>query len=460
MGVPVTGVQGEGLASVWKTNTNDFWRFAAIAGQKQAQAQKTLDDERKMRDKLIEDNLKFTPEKTWEPFYGEVADLTNNYLRQGTKDLLEKGRPHSEVNMFRGQAQGEINKAAAKSRQFEDIFKDLHTTRKEGEKSGVYKPGYFAPNINDVFFNGRQAKGLDAIDTDGTENIFNDSRGYNMENIGHQFVKNLPQQLIEKYRKINSDLGLEFDVTIAKSKLGLALDQSGNPVLDPRTGLPKVGMTDDVTLLALENPYIRNFVIDNLGPDAIKTGSNLEKVKDLLAPIITPYDQRSMQTQHRQGFKYAAGDVHGGGYTVPLPKIEERYDTVYRITHEHDPELLAALIPNIKDNVNIGYEIYGPGESKKAPPRIKVTFPNKQFNKDLDKSADRFTSKTLSLETEEDRQAAMEVLSEVMDSKLDAKERIGENFTNYRKKVRKKEKDAGGPYEGSGQAKTDTGGVY
>lgn len=456
----VEGIQGQGLASVWG-DSPDFWRYATMGRQDQARAAKIIEDEKKARDKLIDDNLKFTPEKTWEPFYSEVMDLTTNSLRNGTKYLLERRAPLSEVQRFQWEAQGKINKAAAKSREYEAQFRELHDTRQQGEKGGFYQPGYYAGKINDMFFNGRQAKPLDTVDTTGSELIFNDSRGYNMANIAADFMKSLPQQLTEKYRKVASDLGEQFDVTTIKGKLGTKQNPDGSVKLDPRTGLPEIELTDDVTMAALDNPYIRNYVMDNLGAESMAPGKSLEPIKDLLAPVLTPYDQRAFQKQRREGFKYAEGDkTFGGGYSVPEPRVAERYDTLYRITHEHDPELLASILPGLSDNVDVAYEVYGPGESKKRPPRIVVTYPNKEWNKDVDGKEKREIRKVFSLETEEQRQAAMEFLNTAMDEKLDAKQRIGENLTNYRKKMRLKEKDKGGVYEPPGETSSETGGVY
>lgn len=457
MGSPVEGIQGQGLATVWK-NSPDFWRFATMQRQDQARAAKALEDEKAMRDALIKENRQFAPGKVWEPFYGEVEDYIQRDVREFSLNNLRRGMSPNTFEGERTRRMGEARKLENKINTFRDIHEKL-SERIEKDKNLV--PGYYDRKLNDYFFNGRQAKPSAEIDINGIETLFNDSAGYDMAAVGADFMKSLPQQLTEKYRKISSDLGEQFDVRVIKTKLGTKLNADGTVKLDPRTGLPEVQLTDDVTMAALENPYIRNFVVDNLGADVMKPNASLEPVKDLLAPILTPYDQRAMQQQHRQGFKYTEDDkINKTGYTVPEANVAERYDTLYRITHEHDPELLSAILPGLSDNVNIGYEIYGPGESKKAPPRIVVTYPNKNWNKDIDQEQNRMVRKTLSLQTEEDRQAAMEFLNTAMDEKLDAKQRIGENLTNYRKRKRKEFSDQGGIYKDEPVEDDGTGGMY
>lgn len=454
----VEGIQGEGYASVWDNKlSNDFWRYAGVKRQDAANAAKLLDDEKKRRDKTIDDNLKFSPDKTWEPFYGEVADIVNRELRGGTVDLLNRGASSDQIQRYQWDKQAKANTYAAKSREYQNQFNNLHDLRTQGEKSGYYKPGYYSTPINDIVYSGRQAKYLDDIDFTGSENIFNDSRGYNMSAIASDFMKSLPQQMTEKYRKQFSDLGEGFDITRIKSKIPVILDKDGQPMVDPRTGQMMYRMTDDLVGAALENPYIRNYVIDNLGEDVLKPNSNLEPVKNLLAPILTPYDQRAVEKEHKQGFKYSEGDrIGGGGYTLPEPVIADRYDTLYRITHGYEKDLVSSILPAM-ENVSIKYDILGPGESKKSPGRLVVSYPNKEYEKGKDESETnpRYIEKKLDLSSEDGRQEAMEYLNSLLDKKLPAKQKIGENFTTYRKKKRKELSDAGGLYEQPSSQSTD-----
>ncbi len=452
------GSQARGHAGVFN-QTPDFWRFAAMNQHKEVQRQKLLEDERKLRDELVKENSKFAPGKVWEPFYGEVEDYIQSNVRDFVFSAREKGIPMNRVQPELARRQGEARKLENKINHYRDVHTDLSDKIEAEEKQGFFQRGYYTSKLNDYFFNGRQARRADEINTEGIEDIMNDSKGYNLSVIGADFMKNLAPQLTEKYRRISSDLGEQFDVNIVKSKLGVMMKADGTPDIDPISGQPKIQMTDDVAMMAMENPYLRNFVFDNLGENPDK-----EKVKNLLRPILAPYDPLSVQNQRRQGHKYTADDkANRTGYTVPEQVISERYDTLYRITHEHDPELLTSLLPGLED-VNIGYEVYGPGESKKAPPRIVVSFANKQFDKaqpEDPKNNPKMSRKTLRLDTEENRQAAMEFLNTIMDDKLDAKQRIGENFTNYRKRKRKEMSDQGGVYEDTNAVPSgDTGGVY
>jgi hypothetical protein len=457
MGTKAIGSQARGHAGVFN-QTPDFWRYVQVNQNKQAQRQSVLDNERKLRDDTVREAMKFSPEKVWEPFYAEVEDYIQTNIRDFVFEARDKGIPMSRIQPELARRQGVARKMENKSLHFKDIHKQMFDRIETEEKQGFFKRGYYDSKLNDFFFNGRQSNFLDNINPDGIENIFNDSKGYNLSAIASDFVGKLATQMTEKYRKVASDLGEQFDVNTVKTKLGVMMKPDGTPDLDPITGQPKIQMTDDVTMMAMENQYLRNYVTDQLG--RVPTPNDKEKVKDLLAPFLAPFDPRSVQNKRQQGRTYTADDkANRSGYTVPEKVISERYDTLHRITHEHDPELLASLLPGLED-VNIGYEVYGPGESKKAPPRIVLTFPNKKRTS-VDTDEPKMLRKVLSLETEEDRQAAMEVLNTLMDDKLDAKQRIGENFTNYRKRKRKEMSDQGGVYEDTNAVpSSDTGGVY
>lgn len=468
MGTPAIGSQARGHAGVFN-QTPDFWRYAAMNQNRVAQRQKLIEDERKVRDELVKENSKFAPGKVWEPFYGEVEDYIQSNVRGFVFDARDKNIPMSSIQPELARRQGEARKLENKINHYKDVHTEMAKKIEADEKQGFFQPGYYTSKLNDYFFNGRQAKRADEINTDGIENIFNDSNGYNLSAIASDFMTKLAPQLTEKYRKIASDLGEQFDVNTVKTKLGVMFKPDGTPDIDPITGRPKIQMTDDVAMMAMENPYLRNFVIDNLGANPDK-----EKVRNLLQPILAPFDPTSVQKQHRQGFKYTQEDKSNrSGYTVPEPVISERYDTLYRVTHEYDPELLASILPSLLEGVDIGYQIYGPGEAQKAPPRIEVQFPNKRWNansaigkwnsetRKMEGGEPKTITRVISLETEEDRQKAMAYLNTLMDEKLDAKQRIGENLTNYMKRKRKEMSDQGGVYEDTNAVpSSETGGVY
>lgn len=458
MGTKSIGIQARGHAGVFNQSP-DFWRFAAMNQNRVAQRQKLLEDERNLRDELVKENAKFAPGKVWEPFYGEVEDYIQANVRDFVFSARDKGIPMSRIQPELARRQGEARKMENKINHYKDVHTQMSEKIEAEEKQGFFQRGYYESKLNDFFFNGRQAKRADEINTEGVESIFNDSKGYNLSAISADFVKNLAPQLTEKYREISSDLGEQFDINIVKTKLGVMMKGDGTPDIDPITGLPKIQMTDDVTMMAMENPYLRNYVIDTLGANPDK-----EKVKDLLAPILAPYDPRSVQNKRQQGHKFTADDKSArSGYTVPEQQVAERYDTLYRITHEHDPELLASILPSLLEGVDIGYRIYGPGESKKGPPRIVVTYPNKQWNansavgkwnsetRKMEGGEPKMTTRVISLDTEENRQKGMEFLNTLMDEKLDAKQRIGENFSIYRKRKRTESSTGGGFYEDSAQ---------
>lgn len=462
MGNTAEGIQGTGLAGIWQGGPNFSSYMQQMSRPNQLAAQKAYDNERKLRDDIISENVKFAPEKVWEPFYSEVEDEIQTNVREWTQGELARGLSPNQIQTERARRMGEARKLEKKINYFRSIHDGLYKRLNDEVDEGNLKPGYYDSKINDFFFNGRQAKRSDEIDPSGIENVFDDSAGYNMSKISSDFMRTLPQQVIEKYREISSQLGEQFDVNIVKSKLGLVTNPDGTPKIDPLTNLPVVSMTDDVVMAAMGNQYIRNYVHDQLGERA----SDTEAVKDLLAPLLTPFDKRAAQQQHRNGFKYTETqrNINSGGYTVPLNSVEERYDTLHTVTHERNPELLAAIgkAQGVKieylDSAEDNQGQFG-GRPKSV---ILVEYPNPKWTLEREQGAGKNDAgqpkvpqhirKQLPLYTEEQRQTAMEYLNTVFDEKLPAKAKIGENFTNFRKKKRREMEES--------ESNSETGGVY
>jgi hypothetical protein len=444
MGSQVEGIQGQGLAGVWGGGPN-FWQYANMVGRKdQAAAQKALDNERKLRDDTIKDLRQFDPGKVWEPFYSELQDYIDTEVTGWALDKLNRGVPSNEITGELTRRQGGAKKYVNQINYYKQIHEEAMDSKTEREKEGVFIPNYYDSPINDYFFNGRQAKQAMEINPEGIEQVFNDSRGYNMQKIATDFMKVLPEQLMETFERANGALGEKIDTQIVKTKLGLMYDKDGHVKLNPKTLMPEISMTDHVAMLAMANPYLQNYVRDNIGEVDLNKPADMEKTKNLLAPLLTPLDPRSVQLREQQGFKYNETDRKwGSGYSVPEPLVAERYDTLHRITHGQDPELLAAVAK--ASGVNIGYGTYTPKDENGEfrVDFINVEYPNPDYKPATLTSGligdppPQFLTEKLSLGNEEERQKAMERLNTIMDDKLPSSDKIGENLTNYRKRKRK-----------------------
>jgi hypothetical protein len=444
MATPVEGIQGIGKAGVF-TQSPDIWRYVGMQQNKAAMAAKRMEEEKKTRDALVEENRKFAPQKVWEPFYAEVEDYIQKDIRDWSANELAQGKTPYQFETERARRMGEARKIENKINAFKDAYTDV--SKRIDDDDNLDKK-YYHSKVNDYFFNGRQAKPSSEINIDDLENVFNDPKGYNMQNVVSNFMKDLPTNITEKYKKIHSDLGEQFDVTQVKSKLGIQTDAQGNVKTDQRTGMPKIAMTDDVAMAALEDPYLRNYVVAELGE---KGAADMKRVKALLTPMLTPYNQSEVHQDTKRGFKFDDTDrANQTGYTVPVASLEDRYDTLYKITHEFDPELLAGMGQGFKDRkISFKYDKAAHGEGEKiVPSSIVMELTNPKWTQDSDEP--RYVTKELPLRTEEDKQAAMEELSTVLDEKAPAKQKQGENFSNFRKKKRSeidtKEAKTGGVY--------------
>lgn len=453
MGTPVEGIQGIGKAGVF-TQSPDIWRFVASQQNKQANAAKALAEERKVRDALIEDNRKFAPGKVWEPFYAEVEDAAQRDVRDWTTQQLSTGKTPNQFESERMRRQGEVRKLENKINSYRTIYEDISQRIDKDENLDA---NYYHGKVNDHFFNGRQAKPTGEIKLDTLESILDDPAGYNMQNVVSNFMKDLPLNTIEKYQKIHSDLGEQFDVSQVKTKLGIRNNASGSVDIDTRTGLPKISMTDDVAMAAMEDPYMRNWLVSKIGLDGV---ADMDRVKKELTPLLTPYDQTTYSKDTKHGFKYDDTDrANQTGFTVPVTTLEERHDTLYKITHDFDPTLLAGLSQGFKDR-DIRFKFddskYPNGTVRsdtEKPTAIVMKLPNPKYVEDTSDESDRYITKELPLITEDDKQSAMEELSTILDEKAPAKSKQGENFSNFRKKKF-------GEQTNSKNEKSKTGGVY
>lgn len=445
----VTGIQGVGKAGVFNQSP-DIWRFVNNVQRDQAIAQKAKVDEINRRDKLFEDLDKFDPGKTWEPFYEQVNSYVQSNIRDRAAQMLDAGRTSEEVrrelSRQQGQAKTMVNKINWHKEQYggagEAIAKDDEMNYSAAKSA-----------LNDIYFDGMQAKNVAVIDdSDIDKRIFNNPKLYNVENVMKNFMKGLPEQLNTKYSDLYSEEGKEYAIEETKTKLGYQTDAEGNYIMDERTGRPKIGMTDDVYLTALENPKIKNMIDAYVGPNAPK-----QEVKDFLTGYMETFDPNEYKRRKQVAYKYSDQDkLIFGGYGVPVKNLQNRYDLLHQVTHGNKPDILGSVYSGF-DNIEVSYE-YGNQTSKDTPTGIVIKYPTSHIKSEGDgeitmesllagAGGKDIKTEVLPLVTEADKLATMNKLSRIFDGMAPANQKMGEDFAKFVDDQKKKKKSTGRFYK-------------
>lgn len=415
--------------------------------REQAQAQQQLV---KQRDDLIADLRKFNPDKVWEPFYDEVNRYVQENVRNRTYQGLEAGVPISRLNQELDKTKGDANTLVNKINWMKTEYEGMNKRIDEDE---YLNQDYYRSQLNQRYFNGMNAKPVAEIDTKGMENMFKDSKGYKVDKIVTDFVKDLPTNITEYNKEYFDQLGQMFDIQTLETKLGLERDAKGNLVVDPRTLQPKVKMTDDVYIQALLNERLVNIMNDNLPP----TASHEEK-KAFLTELMAGKDPRTIRNTPRVGHKFGTGDsrfsLGGYGFTQSRDTLEGRDEVLERVVKGHEDALayfgeinkdLKAEFSPDKKKIIISFpsyeiDILSDEEEAKLSPTERSQY---RLNR---KKSKVVSTKEYDISTPEKARAAKIQLSQRMDD-IDPKRAIGQEYIQY---VDAKRKESAKKKGGSG----------
>lgn len=344
-GVPVEGIQGRGKAGVFGTSLNPLQVYLQQQARNQKGATDLYAEERKRRDEVISDLRKFNPDKVWEPFYEEVNKYVQSNVRDFAYESLNKNVPVSALNHALDRRKGEANTLVNKinwlKSQYEDSMGQL-------EKNPYYKTEAQS-SLNDIFFDGRQARVSSNVKADQIQTVFDNPDNFNTNAVVIDFMKSLPLKVNEKWSNYYNQLGQQYDIQETKTKLGLQQTPDGQIVIDPRTGQPKISMTDDVFVQAMENPYIEK-IVDKYVPDR-----SVEKQKQFVTQLLEGYDPKSIQNRPQLGFKdddnkfrYFGGIDFGIGNKVPPQDVLNRFEETESVLTGYEPGKLARFVDQTK----------------------------------------------------------------------------------------------------------------
>jgi hypothetical protein len=341
------GIQGRGQAGIFGGSISPLQIYLQHnAGRQKAQADQ-YEYERKKRDAILDETQKYAPHKTWEPMFQQVAQMAQKG-REQTMAELSAGVPINKVRVNASRWQSDTDMAAEKALQLKSDFDSLHDRAK---KDKYINYDSIKPEINDIFFNGMNGKDLNTIDTTNSDQIFSKSKHYNNNEIITDFMKDIPEKVHQHLTEVWDKLGQRFDIRDMPTKLGIeyTTDKNGNPavVLDPRTGQPKIKMTDEVYSVALQNKYLQNILNDNLPPDA-----NDQQKKQFLQKMMEGLDPATIKDSVHMGHKMDQNERWAmGGYSgrVNPQSLADRFKNTQDIVNGFRPDLLANTFSPFKE---------------------------------------------------------------------------------------------------------------
>lgn len=434
-----------GKAGIFGGNINPLQLFIQNQAGRERAAEAQRQQAIKQRDEVIKDYMKFNPEKVWEPFYEEVNRAVQTKVRDFASNALMSGVSPSALIPKLEKEKGDINTLVNKINWVKSVYTDMN---KRIDEDDYLKPDYYKSKLNDYIFNGMQAKPYQEINLDGVEGMFNDPRGYNIDKIITDFMKELPTKINTHYSEYWDKLGQKYDIQETGTKLGFEYvtgpDGQKKVVIDTRTGTPKINMTDDVYTQALGNEYLMNIVSASLGTDATD-----QQKKAFLTELLKGRDPMTIKEQPRVGHKYGSGDTRfyfgGSGFQTNPDDLEARDQVLTRIVtgnndalsylNDLNSDVSAKLSPD-KKKLIFSFPSYV-GVAPKTQEEINAMTPGEQnsYYELLSKSK-IIKDKTFDISTEAGRRDAKIAMSQRMDE-LDKKRAIGMEYVRYVDEKRK-----------------------
>lgn len=450
MALELTGSQARGKAGVFGTPTSPLGIYLQFQANRQKRYDDLYDHDRKQRDDVIKELRQFNPDKVWEPFYDEVNRDVQANVRDKFHQLSNEGVPIAAIDHSLQRARGDVNTRVNKINWLRTQFDDAG---KEIDNNPMYLQNETHRALNDVFFDGRVARPSETIDAGAIRNsVFDNVDNFNHNNIAIEFMKSLPLKVNQEYTEMFNNLGQQYNIQETEGKLGYARDAQGRHIMDPRTGLPKVSMTDDVYLQAVKNPYLQK-VLERYVPQG-----DIPTQKAFLTQYLEGYDPQKIQNRPQLGFKTPEDERDrklfqrfGITFGHKVADLEARRDWLDGVVTKRTPELLSAISNSIGD---VKLEYVKTADGKDA---IRVNYPSGALdenateadfqNRLLGGPGKRKESIDILIGNEKLNREAELKLSNVID-KLNPKQSIGsDEYVRYTEAWRKNNKKQTGAFD-------------
>jgi len=294
------GAASRGKAGVFGSSINPLQLFLQQGANRERQKQLQAERQRKDRDLFISDIEKHSPAKVRDPFFEEIQGRAQQ-IRDKSYALLDQGYNKEAITRMVGKDWGDLDTEVSRANMKMDTFDQFRAELKENKK--FYLPETES-RLNDIWFEGNRARPINDINTDNARpQVFENPDLFNVNNIAVEFMKSLPEKVNQYYTDMWNPLGQQYNVQETKTKLGFQYarnPQTGQDeiVIDERTGQPKISMTPDVYIQAVQNPYLSKLVERDLPKGTV------EQKKQYLTAILEGQDPKDIKNRPQLGFKY------------------------------------------------------------------------------------------------------------------------------------------------------------
>lgn len=434
------GREGLGHASILGGRVDPISILMSQSAQRQRNAAFQQQEQVKNRDRVMDYTEKYNPETKFVQLNQRFGDSVNKELREPTKSILETGDIR-KADMFARKSQANLESRRREYDGWKATYEDASKFIDDNIKSGRFTPESKSKIRNFLYDEKGQLKpdndiraGMMQIDS-----FVQDPRNLNKGWVAGAFMKTLPEKITQRQTEIANSLGQQYDNQLTKTKIGLQYGSDGKVIMDERTGQPKISMTDDVLIEALQNPDISSLIKMDI-PDA-----TIDQKRQYVSSLLEGLDPKEVKNTRNQGFKFRVDESKKPGQSKwginfghNIDSLEARRNITDKIVNRKNEQSIGALGNLIKGskaeyssdgkNIKITYKanLADPNFDPNNVEQLKDAYIKNTYNK----GKQEITS-DIDISTPQARKRAQYYLSEILDSQ-NAKTSIGaDRFDRY-----------------------------
>lgn len=425
-----TGKEELGNATILGGRIDPLQVFAQQIQQQQRNQVAIEAKKRKDRDLVMDYADKFSPETKFAQLNQRLGNSVEAELRNPVRQVLESGDIR-KADMIARKMQSHLDSRRREYDGWKATYDEASKIVEDNIKAGRFDPSARSVIRDTLFDNAGNLKPDNDIRAGiaQMESIVDHPNNLNPKWVAQNFVKTLPERITQHYTKVYNDLGQAYDVQENKTKLGLQMDANGNIILDEKTGQPKVSMTDDVYIQALQDQDINKLIQRDI-PNA-----TTEQKKQYVTNLLEGFDPKEVKNKPQLGFKTPekykrfSMSFGGGGYSVSEDDLKVRDTLLERAVSGEGKDIIAYFDkPGSNDRVS-----YATQDDKGNRGKfIKVEFANSETEvvDGVPKTVKKVIPQYIPINTGEQKRAAKIQLSARMDQ-IEKKTSVGEDYPRY-----------------------------
>lgn len=298
----------------------DMSGLAHVGRMKQAQElakQKLEAEQRAIRDKRIDEMMRWTPEQAWYPHQQQVDNYVNDVYGQMTQ--MEASGDMSP------QARAELNRrkqvAASASAKSQSLQKQYPQWRQQINEADKYTDkAYLNSRLNDYVFGQDGNADVNNVDFDAINNTVSgrDVNAFKVDDYAADFAKDLPF-MVDQSITTTYQAGTPFaEINSYKSKF-VKTNADGSVARDSQ-GRPIINVTDETMNLAKQDPRMAEWL-------AVKAQETGKSEKELFTGLMSPYATIENKATLQKGFKPSGGRGSGEADKEMVWSYDQEYRT-------------------------------------------------------------------------------------------------------------------------------------